>query len=160
MGLPLPPMTGQQDVLQYIGSFGLKRSLKSLGDVIVTHSGAMAEFYKLDRNDPQRILNLTFKVLPQSITPHMIDVGLPGMPFLMNRFDYIDWIYTRNRVMGIRPIIVNGPEDGVDRFYYFSQDTMDSEMMMSFLWSTGLQLTQIYYEGGDSDNPTGMPFSY
>jgi hypothetical protein len=132
------------ETLQYIGSFDLEIVANSLGDIVIPHGGAMYEFFKLDSPYGQRGLNLKFKVLPQSGS--LIDAGdvYGGCP---NRFDYIWGIYQRNRVQGIKPIIVTGPDDVVDRFYYFTEAQLSFNMFSSKMFSSGVKLMQINLPG-------------
>jgi len=143
------------ETLQYIGSFDLEIVANSLGDVVIPHGGAMYEFFKLDSVQGQRGLNLKFKVLPQSGS--LIDAG-DAYGGQQNRFDYIWGIYQRNRVQGIKPIVVVGPDDSVARFYYFTEAQMTFNMFASKLFSSGVKLLQINLPGiTGPEDPLSMP---
>ena len=143
------------ETLQYIGSFDLEIVANSLGDVVIPHGGAMYEFFKLDSTQGQRGLNLKFKVLPQSGS--LIDAG-DAYGGQQNRFDYIWGIYQRNRVQGIKPIVVVGPDDSIARFYYFTEAQMSFNMFASKLFSSGVKLLQINLPGVTGpEDPLTMP---
>jgi len=143
------------ETLQYIGNFDLEVVAVSLGDVVIPHGGAMYEFFKLDSAQGQRGLNLKFKTLPQSGSTINAGNAFGGQ---QTRFDYIWGIYQRNRVQGIKPIIVIGPDDNVARYYFFSEAQMTFNMMMSRMFSSGAKLMQINLPGvTDNTDPLSTP---
>jgi len=142
------------ETLQYIGSFDLEIVAMSLGDVVIPHGGAMYEFFKLDSAQGQRGLNLKFKTLPQSGSTF----NAPAPYGAQNRFDYIWGIYQRNRVQGIKPIIVVGPDDNIARYYFFSEAQMTFNLMMSRMFSSGAKLLQVNLPGvTDITDPLSTP---
>ena len=142
--------------LQYIGSFDLRVIPVSLGDVVIPHGGAMYSTYKLDTTEGQIVLVLTFKTLPQSGST--IDAGAAfGGP--QNRFNYLWGIYWRNVVQGLKPIIVNGPHDTVDRFYMFADSPPEFINKMSRMWElSSFKLRQWRLAGTtDITDPLSQP---
>ena len=58
--------------------------------------------------------------------------------------DPLIWgIYQRNRVQGIKPIQIVGPDDSITRYYFFAEAQMTFNMMMSRMFSSGAKLMEI-----------------